>query len=295
MSEPEPSPTPSTIASREPKACISRRLQLYRLFQWYSEDSSADAFARAQTAAKSLLVVCVGFDMLQYVRDTDTAAEAFASLQDAFRPKGFGTGYTLFKEFLNQRFSDFDTGATYTGRIEAKAARLKGMGIPVPDFLIVYVMLNGLDSTWEVFIQTLDGFEKNAMKPEYVKRRITNEWLRRDSDRVAEATPIPDDNRESRAMAARMRLPSGATSGTGRRPARPAAGPPRGTTGEKTCHRCRLAGHFAADCNIRLEGDRFMTDEELASLSGTAQAAPGYPLQTTRDEDAEVQEEYFSF
>jgi hypothetical protein len=113
--------------------------------------------------AISLLKLYCDDGPLLYLKDIDSAKEAWQRLEDLYYPKGFTTEFLLLKEFFNLKLNDFDSIEEYLNRVKTLAGNLKGKNIELPRQVIIAWILNRLPPDYESFIQNIaQGLRNNS-------------------------------------------------------------------------------------------------------------------------------------
>jgi len=251
-----------------------------------SDFEDATAFRAAGRKAHRTLVSTINYSQMGLVREGETAKDLWTRLESTFRPKGFSARFEMRRGFFRMKMQPSESMSAWITRVENAVERLKGIGAVIPDDDILVVLMEGLPQEYAGIITALDTVDEDVLKLPYVKARLGNAYTRINNNTPGEDIYFHDEARANAAWKNRLGAPGrGSTPGTARRaPARKPAGMPSSRTNTSTldCHRCGLSGHISAKCMIILDGDRYMTDEEMHSLRGAAAGA--IPSELTEDD-----------
>lgn len=219
--------------------------------------ATADDFGGAaeleDAKEKAIAVITLSLEPSQYplLGDSTNPKAVLDNIAKVHRARGFGSRFKMRRIWLSLRKSEDETMISWINRVESYASRLRGVDANIEDEEIIVVLVNGLASTFEPFIVSLDSVGKDQLTLEYVKGRLMNEFVRQEG-------PIGDkslvdvkvERNEASAMAARWK----GGSGRGRQsiPDSDSKGEQKSSSSVK-CYRCQQRGHIAADCLTEVE------------------------------------------
>lgn len=114
--------------------------------------------------AISLLKLYCDDGPLLYLKDIESAQEAWLRLEALYNPKGFTTEYLTLKDFFNTILNDFHSMEEYLNKVKSLVDDLKGKGIELPNQVIIAWVLNSLNDDYDGFIQNITQSLRNDPK-----------------------------------------------------------------------------------------------------------------------------------
>ena len=105
--------------------------------------------------AISILKLYCDNRLLLYLKDIESAYEAWLYLEALYNPKGFTTKYLTLKDFFNTILNEFHLMEEYLNRVKTLVDDLKGKGIKLPNQVIIAQVLNSLNDNYNRFIQNI--------------------------------------------------------------------------------------------------------------------------------------------
>jgi hypothetical protein len=191
--------------------------------------------AKRMAEAQAEIILRVKDSQLAHVRDHDPMAiwEKLAQIHIAH---GFATRLALRRKFLRLVKDRVEPMSAWIGRVKALAFKLEDVGVVVTDEDRILALTNGLDSSYESFVISLDATSAEQLNLEYVVDRLLNEEVRQSNKEVV----------QERVMQERVSLGEGsALTVTGQGPG---GRPPSRNMDGPTCWRCGESGHIRAFC-----------------------------------------------
>jgi hypothetical protein len=183
------------------------------------------AWDRKNQEARAELQLAVEWDQLSHMT-ADDASEIWTELERIHRSTGFTTRMALKRKLWKMKMKDGQRMASWVADVKGVVFQLAQIGVLVPDEDIILALTNGLSSSYENLVLTLDSTPSNTFNLNYVIGRLRTEEARQclelgSSDRL--------DTTDQALAITRDR-------------------PRRTGLAHITCYGCGIKGHYQANC-----------------------------------------------
>ena len=179
------------------------------------------AWDRKNQEAQAELQLAVEWDQLSHMTAAG-ASEIWAKLGRVHRSTGFTTRMGLKRKLWKMKMKDGQRMASWIADVKGVTFQLSQIGVVIPDEDIILALTNGLPSSYEQLVLTLDSTPSEVFNLDYVIGRLRTEETRQHPEpEILNTTDV--------AMAV-----------TRDRPKRSLA--------QITCFGCGNKGHYQANC-----------------------------------------------
>lgn len=136
--------------------------------------SLVTAMKKRERECKSLLVQSLHDNMLEYVREKETAFEMFEALRNKFERKGILSQTFCRKKILNQKFLGDGKLDDFFLRFDALIRELKDSGGNVSENETVSYLLLSLPESYDSILTALETVDEEKLTLSFVKEKLLN-------------------------------------------------------------------------------------------------------------------------
>ena len=147
------------------------------LLQRRNEQDSASLITtirKKERECKSLLVQSLHDNMLEYVRDKETAFQMFEALKNKFEKKGILSQTYCRKKILNLKFLGDEKLDDFFLRYDALIRELKDSGGNVTENEVVSYLLLSLPESYDSILTALETVDEEKLNLSFVKEKLLN-------------------------------------------------------------------------------------------------------------------------
>jgi len=99
---------------------------------------------------------------LLYIRDLESAKQAWDRLEELYNPKGFTTEHLTMKELWESHLENFDTMEDYLNKVKYIIDNLRSKDIELPELVVMSFVINHLTDEYESFVSNItQAFRKD--------------------------------------------------------------------------------------------------------------------------------------
>lgn len=210
---------------------------------WAYTQKALDPKAGAEDKAMDLkawseLCLLVDESVLSYILNTETAKQAWDSLEGAFQDSGLCRKVELLKQLVQLTLSKCTSVEDYINRITMTSSKVKRTGLQLDDELIASLMLAGLPEEYKPLVMAIEN-SSAKLTSDGVKTLL-----------LQETRLNPEVVEESEAYVVKSKRPK------------------THSVTKFRCHKCGEPGHFAKDCTMDQGRDR-SADGLMATRRGS--------------------------
>ena len=184
------------------------------------------AWDRKNQEARAEMQLAVEWDQLAHMT-ADVASDIWAELGRVHRSTGFTTRMGLKRRLWKMKMKDDQRMASWIADVKGVVFQLSQIGVTIPDEDTILALTNGLPSSYEHLVLTLDSTPSEVFNLDYVIGRLRTEETRQ---RPQSETSGPSDQASDQALA----ITHDRTK--------------RSKLAHITCFGCGIKGHFQANC-----------------------------------------------
>jgi hypothetical protein len=208
------------------------------------DEASIRRFRKRDNQALSIICLAVSTGLQIYIRNANSAKEAWDSLADHFEEKTLSKQIELRKKLYSIRLvsGSSKTMIDHINEVKTIAEHLESVEDPVRDKDLVKILITSLPPEYNNLLTTLETLKAEALTWNYIRDRLINEYDRKKS--------ASGNQSNSEAL-----LTHGGNRGAGGGNSQQGQGSGAGSGGKKNkkkknfkCHYCHKKGHFIQDC-----------------------------------------------
>lgn len=193
--------------------------ELWKYTQEELADNATTTEKENNLKAWSEINLLVDETVLSYILDTQTAKQAWDSLQSAFEDSGLCRKVELLKQLVQLTLSKCASVEDYINRITMTSSKVKRTGLKLDDEVIASLMLAGLPEEYKPLVMAIEN-SSTKLTIDSVKTLLLQE---------TRLNPEPDNGEALCVNAKRSKTTHGVT--------------------KFRCHKCGVPGHFAKECS----------------------------------------------